>query len=82
MFMENGYSATTYKMIANELKTSSGHIRLYFSSKEELLAVLANMLCDFQWELMKKEANDKISSLLAICLELMPILTADYGFSE
>lgn len=76
MFVTKGYSATTLKMIAEELDTSSGHISFYFPSKEDLLAVLTNMLCEFQWELMKKEANDGISSLLAICFELMSMASA------
>ncbi len=76
MFIEKGYSATTLKMIADELDISSGHVVFYFSSKDALLAVLVEMLCDFQWELMKKEADDGISNLLAVCLELMSMAAA------
>lgn len=76
MFIEKGYSSTTFKMIADKLDTSSGHIAFYFPSKDALLAVLIEMLCDFQWKLMKNEANDGLSALLAVCLELMAMAAA------
>lgn len=76
MFIENGYSATTFKMIADKLDTSSGHVAFYFPSKDALLAVLVEMLCNFQWKIMKKEANDGVSTLLAVCLELMTMAAA------
>ena len=76
MFIEKGYSSTTFKMIADKLDTSSGHIAFYFPSKDALLAVLVEMLCDFQWKLMKNEANDGLSALLAVCLELMAMAAA------
>lgn len=75
-FIQNGYSSTTFKMIADELDISPGHVAFYFPSKEALLAELVEMLCSFQWELMKKEADDGVSGLLAICLELMSMAAA------
>ncbi len=76
MFVEKGYSSTTFKMIADELDISTGHIVFYFPSKDSLLAVLVEMLCEFQWKLMKEEADDGISALLALCLELMSMASA------
>ncbi len=76
MFIEKGYSSTTFKMIADELDISSGHIAFYFPSKDALLAELVEILCDYQWKLMKKEADDGISALLAICFELMTMASA------
>jgi AcrR family transcriptional regulator len=76
MFIEKGYSATTFKMIADELDTSSGHIAFYFPSKDALLAELVEMMCSFQWKMMKEEANDGVSALLAVCLELMSMAAA------
>lgn len=76
MFIENGYSATTFKMIADELDISSGHVAFYFPSKDALLAQLVEMLCDYQWRLMKKEADDGKSALLSICFELMTMAAA------
>ena len=70
MFLENGYSSTTFRMLADELDISAGHVAFYFSSKDALLAELVGILCKFQWEMMKDEADDGISALLAVCLEL------------
>lgn len=69
-FLGVGYTATSPKMIAEELDISTGNITYYFPSKDHLLAVLVKMLCDFQWEMMKREADEGISSIMAICLEL------------
>lgn len=76
MFIENGYSSTSLRSIADKLDISPGHLVFYFPTKEHLLAVLIDKLCSFQWKLMKKEAEDGISSLLAICLELMTMAAA------
>ncbi len=76
MFIEKGYSSTTFRMIADELDISSGHVAFYFPSKEALLAQLVEILCDFQWKLIREEADDGISSLLAVCFELMTMASA------
>lgn len=75
-FIEKGYSSTTFRMIADELDISTGHIVFYFPSKESLLAELVEMLCDFQWKLIKEEADEGMSSLLALCFELMTMAAA------
>jgi len=75
-FIEKGYSSTTFRMIADELDISTGHIIFYFPSKESLLAELVEMLCDFQWKLIKEEADEGMSSLLALCFELMTMAVA------
>lgn len=69
-FLEKGVSATSPNMIAEELGISTGNITYYFPNKDSMLAVLVEMLCDFQWKLMEKEADDGLSSVMAICLEL------------
>ncbi len=76
MFLEKGYTATTVKMVCDELKISKGNFTFYFPSKDDVLAELVEMLCSFQWKLMGDEAKDGISSLLAICLELMSMASA------
>lgn len=76
LFLTHGYSATTLKMIADELDTSSGHVSFYFPSKDDILAVMTNMLCEFQRKLIEYEVGEGISSLLSICLELMSIAAA------
>ncbi len=68
-FFEKGVSATSPKMIADELGLSTGNITYYFQTKENLLAVFVEMLCEFQWKMMAYEANEGLSSVMAICLE-------------
>ena len=70
MFLERGYSKTTIKAMADELDISSGHLMFYFPSKEHLLAVLVDKLCDFQWKMMQSAVEEGKTSLMAICLEL------------
>lgn len=69
-FLNKGVSQTSPQMIAAELDMSTGNITYYFKNKEHLLAVFVEMLCDFQWKMMEKEADDGHSSIMAICLEL------------
>ena len=75
-FIEEGYSKTTVKGIANELDLSPGNITFYFPSKEHMLAILVDELFDFQNLLMEQEAAEGTSSLLAYCLELTTIASA------
>ena len=70
MFLENGYSATSIKAIANALDMSTGHLTFYFPAKEHLLAELVDMLCNFQWTQVRQYTDDGESLLMAICLEL------------
>ena len=76
MFLEVGYSKTSPQMIAKELEISTGNLTYYYPTKEHLLAVLTDWLCKFQWKLMQEETEDGISSLLAVCLELMTMASA------
>lgn len=76
LFLERGYSATTVQMISTEIGISKGLFTFHFPSKEDVLALLTNMLCEFQRELMEYEAGEGISSLLSICLELMSMAAA------
>ncbi len=76
MFLEKGYSKTTIKAIADELDISTGHLMFYFPSKEHLLAVLTQMLCDFQWRLMQELVEEGNTSLMAVCLELATMTAA------
>ena len=76
LFLENGYSATSPKTICDELGISTGNLTYYFPTKEHLLAELVKMLCSFQYEVMVKEADDGISEVLAVCLELATMVAA------
>ena len=70
MFLEQGYTATSTKQIADELDIALGNLNYHFPTKEHLLAELVDMLCNFQWKMIEEEANDGLSSIMAICLEL------------
>ena len=75
-FLKKGYSGTTIASIAKKLEMSKGNLTFYYPTKEHLLAELVDMLCGFQWQQMEKEANDGISSVMAICLELTAMAAA------
>lgn len=76
MFLEQGYSNTSTKIICDELGISTGNFNFHFPKKEDLLAVLVEELCDFQWELMEAEAKEGVNSLYAYCLELATMVSA------
>ena len=76
MFLEKGYSATTIKAIADALEMSTGHLTFYFPTKVHLLAKLVDMLCGFQWSLMKQHAEEGESLVMALCLELTSMAAA------
>ena len=75
-FMSVGYSNTSPKMIAEELGLSTGNITYYFPTKEQLLLVVVQMLCDFQLKMLEAEANIGIGSVASICLETMTVAVA------
>ena len=76
LYIENGYSKTTNKELATLLDLSPGNITFYFPTKDHLLSVLVNELCDFQALLMEQAAEEGKSSLLAYCLELTAMASA------
>lgn len=70
LFTEEGYSKTPLSKLAKILDLSPGNITFYFPTKDYLLAVLTDELCDFQSLMMEHEIHEGKSSLLAYCLEL------------
>ena len=76
LFIEEGYSNTTFSQIAKTLDLSTGNITFYFKTKEHLLAVLVDELFDFQNLLMEQAADEGKSSLLSYCLELTSMAAA------
>ena len=75
-FLEKGYTHTSVNAVAKALGMSQGNLTFHYPTKEHLLAILVDMLCDFQWKCMEKEADDGISSIMAICLELTAMASA------
>lgn len=76
MVWEKGYSGTSIKMIAKELGVSTGNLTYHYPTKEHLLGVLVDALCGFQRKLIEEETEDGISSVMAVCLELMTMASA------
>lgn len=75
-FFDVGFSNTSPKMIAEELGLSTGNITYYFPTKEHLLLVLVEMLCDFQLKMLEEEADIGMGSVASICLETMTVAVA------
>lgn len=71
LFLERGFSDTSVKAIAQELGISTGHLTFYYPTKEHLLSVMVEKLCDFQWQMMKQTVDEGQTSIMAICLELV-----------
>ena len=69
-FLNKGFSATTVAAISKALDMSPGNLTFHYPAKDQMLAELVDILCDFQWKMMEKEADEGISSVMAICLEL------------
>jgi len=76
MFLEGGYSSTTIRAIAEELDISPGHLMFYFPTKEHLLAEMVDILCDFQWQLMKRVTDEGATQLMAICFAMTTMASA------
>lgn len=76
LFLEKGFSATSPSAICDILDIGTGNLTYYFPTKEHLLTVLTQMLCDFQWKIIEEEANEGVSSIMAICLELVTMAAA------
>lgn len=68
LFLDNGFSNTSAKLLCDQLNISTGNLTFYFPTKEHLLAVLVEMLCDFQKVLAFKAARG--GAVRAICLEV------------
>lgn len=75
-FFDVGYGNTSPQMIAKELGISTGNITYYFPTKEHLLLVLVQMLCDFQLKMLEAEAEIGIGSVASVCLETMTVAVA------
>ena len=75
-FLEEGYSKTTIRAICAELGISPGHLMFYFPSKDHLLAEVVDILCDFQWKLIKRVTDEGATQLMAVCFEMTTMASA------
>ena len=76
LFLTEGYSNTTIKQICDEIDISKGNLTFYFPAKEDLLAVLVEMLGSFQWKFLDYVIKEGATPLTAYCLELMTVASA------
>ena len=74
LFFEIGYSKTTPKAVCEKAAVGTGNLTYYFPTKQHLLAVLVQMMIDYQWKEMESAADEGKSSLLAYCLELTTLV--------
>ncbi len=70
LYLEHGFTNTSNSMICKALDISNGQLTFHFPTKEHLLAVLVEELCDFQWKIINDASEKGESPLLTICLEL------------
>ena len=82
LFFEKGFSKTTSGELCRKTDISTGHLTFYFPTKEHILALLVQMMIDYQWKEMESAANDGKSSLLAYCLELTTLVSISEEFPE
>ena len=75
-FFSVGFTATSPRMIADELGLSTGNITYYFPSKEHLLLAIVERLCDFQLKMLEAQDNIGTDSVAAVCLETMTVAVA------
>ena len=75
-FLKDGYTKTTFRAMSQALNMSTGNMTFHFPTKEHMLAELVDLLCKYQWKMMRREADDGINNILAICLELLAMASA------
>ncbi len=82
LFFENGFSRTTSAELCKKIGIGTGNLTFYFPTKEHILAVLVQMMIDYQWKEMENAADEGKSSLLAYCLELSTLAAIAEEFPE
>ena len=70
LFLENGFSKTTFTMISKDSGVLKGNIAYYFHAKEDMLFLLVQELMDFHGEIIEAVDEHSHSHLLAYALEI------------
>ncbi len=70
LFLQNGYTKTTFKMIEQDSGVKVGNITYYFHSKEELLKVLIEELMDFHATMLEDMHQTDGDNLFAYAMEI------------
>ena len=70
LFLQKGFTDTSVKLISDTLEISTGNLTFHYPTKEDMLAILVEMLCDFQWNTVEASLNEGSSVFMPLCLEL------------
>ena len=70
LFLQNGYSKTSIKMVEKDSGVKAGNITYYFHSKEELLIVLVEELMDYHATMIEETHEKEKDTLFAYALEV------------
>ena len=70
LFLQNGYTKTSLKMIEKESGVKVGNITYYFHSKEDLLKVLIEELMDYHTIMLEELYNRENDALFAYAMEI------------
>ena len=82
LFFEKGFSRTTSSELCKKIDIGTGNLTFYFPTKEHILAVLVQMMIDYQWKEMENATDEGKSSLLAYCLELTTLAAINEEIPE
>ncbi len=72
LFLQNGYTRTSLKMIEKDSGVKVGNITYYFHSKEELLKILVEELMDYHARMLEdvREKNGDNDNLFVYAMEI------------
>lgn len=70
LFLKNGFSKTTYRMIASETGVGLGTITYYYRTKEDLLKFLVEELMEFHSDIIEETIENMDNKLLAYAMEI------------
>ncbi|MBQ4150188.1 MAG: TetR/AcrR family transcriptional regulator [Clostridia bacterium] len=70
LFLQNGFSRTTLKMISADCGMLQGTIAYHFHTKEDMLYMLIQELLDFHQDVINSSKNESKNNLIAYALEI------------
>ena len=70
LFLENGFSATTHRMIAKESGFGLGTVTYHYRTKEDMLRLLIEVLMDYHLDVLEASADKTNDNLFAFSLEV------------
>lgn len=70
LFLEQGFSKTTHRQIANESGFGLGTVTYHYRAKEDMLLILIEELMDYHLDILEKTADDSGDNLFSYALEI------------